>query len=107
MSFNFYKFLISGAFCLMKVIFVILAFSGGFLGVSDSKESVCNAEDLGLIHVSGRPTGEGNGNPIQYSCLENATDGGIWRATVHAITESDTTERLSLYVLRGFRAVSG
>ena len=74
MSFNFYKFLISGVFCLMKVIFVILAFSGGFLGGSDSKESACNVEDLGLIHASGRSTGEGNGNPIQYSCLENAME---------------------------------
>ena len=43
----------------------------GFLGGSDSKESACNAEDLGSIPELGRSTGEGHGNPLQYSCLEN------------------------------------
>ena len=62
----------------MKVIFIILMFSGGFLVGSDSKESACNAEDLGLIHGSGRSTGEGNGNPLWYSCQENPMDGGAW-----------------------------
>ena len=76
--FKFYKCLISGVFCLMKVIFIILMFSGGFLVGSDSKESACNAEDLGLIRGSGRSTGEGNGNPLWYSCQENPMDGGAW-----------------------------
>ena len=43
----------------------------GFPGVSDGKESTCNAEDLGSIRRLGRSPGEGNGNPFQYSCLEN------------------------------------
>ena len=64
-----------------------------FPGGSDSKESPCNAGDLGLIPGLGRPPGEGNGNPLQYSCLENPMDSGTWRATVHGVAkESDTTE---------------
>ena len=58
---------------------------------SDGKESTYNAGDPGLIPGLGRSPGEGNGNPLQYSCLENPMDGGAWRATVHGITESDTT----------------
>ena len=50
----------------------------GFPGGSDGKESACNAQDLGLIPGSGRAPGEGNGNPLQYSCLENPMDGGAW-----------------------------
>ena len=55
----------------------------GFPHSSVSKEFACNAEDLGLIPRSGRPSGEGNGNPLQYSCLENPIDRGAWWATVH------------------------
>ena len=47
------------------------------------KESACKAGDLGLIPVLGRPPGEGNDNPLQYSCLENPMDRGTWQATVH------------------------
>ena len=62
-----------------------------------SKESFCNARGVagavGLIPGLGRPPGEGNGNPLQYSCLKNPTDRGAWQATVHGATkESDTTE---------------
>ena len=66
----------------------------GFPGGSDGKESACNAGDLGSLSGSGRSPGEGNGNPLQYSCLENTTDGGAWQATVDGDTESNTTEQL-------------
>ena len=51
----------------------------------DSKESACNAGDMGLIPGSGRCPGEGNGNPLQYSCLGNPTDKGVWQATVSGV----------------------
>ena len=57
---------------------------------SDSKESFWSAEDLGLIPGSGRSPGEGNGNPLQYSSLENSMDRGAWRAIVHGVTKSRT-----------------
>ena len=60
---------------------------GIFPGVSDRKESACNAGDMGWI--PGSP-GEGNGNPLQYSCLENPTDRGAWQATVHGVAKSQT-----------------
>ena len=50
----------------------------GFRGDSDGKESACNVGDLGLIPGSGRSPGEGNGNPLQYYCLENSMDRGAW-----------------------------
>ena len=50
----------------------------GFPGGSDGKASVCNAGDLGSIPGLGRSPGEGNGSPLQYSCLENSMDGGAW-----------------------------
>ena len=50
----------------------------GFPCGSDSKASAYNAGDLGLIPGSGSSPGKGNGNPLQYSCLENPTDGGVW-----------------------------
>ena len=59
-------------------------------GGSDGKTSAYNAEDLGSIPGLGRSPGEGNGNPLQYSCLENPMDGGAWWAAVHGVTESWT-----------------
>ena len=59
-----------------------------FPGGSDGKASACNAGDLGLTPGLGRSPGEGNGNPLQYSCLENPTDGGAWQATVHGVAKS-------------------
>ena len=53
------------------IIYVKNYLDEGFSGGSDSKESACNAGDLGLIPGLGRSPGEGNGNPLQYSCLEN------------------------------------
>jgi len=64
----------------------------GFPGGSDGKESACNTGDLGLIPGLGRSPGEGNGNPLQYSCLVSSMDRGAWWATVDGITELDTTE---------------
>ena len=76
----------------MKQIFTTsqISISMGFPGGSDGKESVCNAEDMGSIPGLGRSIGEGNGNPLQYSCLEKSMDGGAWRATVHGVTKSQT-----------------
>ena len=62
----------------------------GFPGGSDNKESTCNAGDLGLIPGWGRSPGKGNGNPLQYSCVENPMDGGAWWATVHRVAKSWT-----------------
>ena len=61
---------------------------GGFPGDSDGKESTCNAGTVGSIPGSGRSPGEGNGNPLQYSCLENSMDRGAWRATVCGVAQS-------------------
>ena len=52
--------------------------------------SAHNVGDLGSIPGSGRFPGEGNGNPVQYSCLENPMGGGAWRATVHGVAKSQT-----------------
>ena len=62
----------------------------GFPGGSTGKESAYNAGGLGLISGSGRSPGEQNGNPLQYSCLENSTDRGAWWATVHRVARSQT-----------------
>ena len=62
----------------------------GFPGGSDGKESACNARDPGLILGSGRSPGEGNGYPLQYSCLENSMDAGAWWATVRGGAKSRT-----------------
>ena len=59
-------------------------------GGSDGKESACIVGDLGSIPGWGRSPGEGNGNLLQYSCLENSVDRGAWRATVHGVSKSPT-----------------
>ena len=59
-------------------------------GGSEVKASVCNAGDLGSIPGLERSPGERNGNPLQYSCPENPTDGGAWWATVHGVAKSRT-----------------
>ena len=62
----------------------------GFPGGSDGKESTCNSGDLGSIPGSGRFPGEGDGNPLQYSLLENPMDRGAWQAVVHRVTKIQT-----------------
>ena len=69
-------------------------FPGGFI----SKESSCNAGDPGSIPGSGRSSGGGYGNPLQYSCLENPMDRGSWQVTVNRVTKSLTRlKRLSMH----------
>ena len=62
----------------------------GFPGGLDGKESACNVGDLGLIPDSGRSPEEGNGYLLPYSCLGNSMDSGVWWATVHEVTKSQT-----------------
>ena len=72
----------------LTLIWDYLCFPGGSL----VKNLPANAGDIGLIPVSGRSPGEGNDNPLQYSCLGNPMDRGAWRAVVHGVAkESDTT----------------
>ena len=61
-----------------------------FPGGSGGQVSACSAGDPGSIPGSGRSPGEGNGNPLQYSCLENSMDRGAWQATIHGVAKSRT-----------------
>ena len=61
-----------------------------FPSSSDGKASACNAGVLGSILGLGRSPGEGNGNPLQYPCLENSMERGAWQAIVHGVAESQT-----------------
>ena len=70
---------------------VKLGFPGGSLG----KNPPAKQEKQGVMPGLGRSPGEGNGNPLKYSCLENPTDRGAWWATVHGVTESDMVEALT------------
>ena len=62
--------------CMYVYIYIYIHI--GFPGGSEVKASACNVGDLGSIPGSGRSPGEGNGNPLQYSCLENPMEGGAW-----------------------------
>ena len=66
--------------------------------VVSGKELSANAGDEDLITSSKRSVGEGDGNPLQYSCLENPMDKGAWRAIVHKVTKSDMTKGLSKHI---------
>ena len=74
----------------MLLIFLSLTYitQYGLPGRSDGKESVCNVGDLGSISGSGRSLREGNGNPLQYSCLENLMDRGAWWAPLHGVAKN-------------------
>ena len=65
-------------------------FNKPFPGSSEVKVSACNAGDLGSIPGLGRSPGDGNGNPLQFSCLEDPMDRGAWWATVHLVAKSQT-----------------
>ena len=60
----------------------------GFPGASAVKNLLANSGDANSVPGSGRSPGEGNGNPLQYSCLENLMDRGTWQAIVHGVTKS-------------------
>ena len=68
---------------------------GDFPGGLVVKNLPSNAGDAGSIPGWGRSSGRGNGNPFQYSCLGNPIDRGAWRATIHGVADSDTTEGLT------------
>ena len=82
----------------------------GHLGITSSgpsdgsevKASACNAGDLGLIHGWRRSPGEGNGNPLQYSCLGNPMDRGAWQATVPGVTKAQTWLSDKRFTFTGF-----
>ena len=78
--------LLTAGFLVVLILLSLLIV--GLPGGSGGKESTCNAGDQGLIPGLGRSPGEGNGNPPQYSCLENSMDRGTWRATAHVVTVS-------------------
>ena len=80
---------------LMRSLFVILHYTylslgGGFPSAQTVKESACNVCDPGSIPGSGRSPGEGNGNPLQYSCVENSMERRAWQATVNEVAKSQT-----------------
>ena len=73
------------------IVFIYISWASQVaLVVKNPPASAGDIRDVSLIPGSGRSPGEGNGNPLQDSCLENPMDGGAWRATVHGVTKSQT-----------------
>ena len=91
----------SGRSNLFLYLLLLVNTPKGFPCGSEGKESACNAEDPGSIPGSGRSLGEGNGNPLQYSCLENPMNRGTWCARVHGLRKGQT--RLSDYTFTFFQ----
>ena len=87
--------LVKGGACYQALFF----FAGVSVNSSVGKESACNAGDLGSIPGLGRSPGEGNGNALQYSCLENPMDRGAWQATVHGVARVRHDLVLSFFFL--------
>ena len=77
--------------CIDKYVYL------GFPGSSVVKNSSANAEDSSSIPGSGRYPGERNGNPLQYSCLENPMDREAWRTIVHGVAKSQTRQQLNMH----------
>ena len=77
-------------FNLISIFLNLLRLALGFPGGSDNKESACNAGGPGSIPGLGRSPGDGHGDPLYYSCLENPTDRGVWRATDHRVPKRQT-----------------
>ena len=96
--------LTQGVFETLLIKHPLLISTSDFPGGSDGKTSAYNAGDPGSVPGLGRSPGERNGNPLQYSCLENPMDGGAWWATVHrGHKELDMTERLHFHFHVKFR----
>ena len=93
------------AVCLSYTAFIMLRqVPSDFPGGSDGKACTYNAGDPGSIPGLGRSPGEGNGNPLQYSCLENPMDGRAWQATVNGVAKSRTrlSDFLPFFLFLGF-----
>ena len=86
-------------------VFIACLYPLGFPGGSEVKASASNAGDLGSILGSGRFPGEGNGNPLQYSCLENPMGREAWWATVHGVANSPTQLNDFTYLLHFYALV--
>ena len=74
----------------LQIVTAAMKLKDAYSGGSEVKASACTAGNPGSIPGSGRYPGEGNGNPLQYSCLGNPMDAGAWRPTVHGVAKSRT-----------------
>ena len=81
-----------------QILYKYIEAHWGFPGSRDSKESACNAGNPDSIPGLGRSHGEGNGNPLQYSYLENSMDRGAWWATVHGVAKSLDVDKQDIWV---------